>query len=91
MRAWMRASKLGEGERLGQVIVAAGLEALDAVVHGGLGAEDDDGGADFLGAELLDEAQAVELGQHDVHHGGVVGGGLGKDQALSPSAQRSTA
>ena len=74
--------QLGEGEWLGQVIVAAGLEALDAVVHGGLGAEDEDGDAGAFGPELLDEAQAVEFGQHDVHDRGVVGDGLGHDQAV---------
>src|SRR5580693_1513180 len=38
--------QFGEGEGLGQVIVAAGLQAFDAVVQGGFGAEDDDGRAD---------------------------------------------
>ena len=74
--------KLGKGEGLGQVIVGPGFQTLDAVVHGGLGAEDDDGSADFFGAEAMDQAEAVELGQHDVHHGGVIGGGFGKDKAL---------
>ena len=36
--------KLGERERLRQVIVAAGLEAADAIIDGTLGAEEEDGG-----------------------------------------------
>ena len=72
--------QFGEGERLCQIIVAAGLQAPHAVIHGGLGAEDQHRDVDVLGAELLDEAQAVELGQHDIHDGGVVGDGLGQGQ-----------
>ena len=50
--------QFGERKRLGQVIVTAGLEALDAVIHGSLGAEDQDRDADAFGAKLLNEAQA---------------------------------
>src|SRR5581483_394442 len=71
--------QFGEGEGFGEVIVAAGLEAFDAVVHGGLGAEDDHRHAEALLAQTLDEAEAVELGEHDVDDGGVVLGGGGED------------
>src|ERR1700722_8350881 len=64
--------QFGEGKRLGQIIVTAGLQPFDAVVQRGFGAENDDGRADFLAAQALDQTQAVELGQHDIDHGGVV-------------------
>ncbi len=67
--------QLGEGERLGQVVVAAALQAGDTVVERALGAEDEDGDLDALGAPALDDAEAVELGQHEVDDGGVERGG----------------
>src|SRR5262249_29123064 len=54
--------QLGESEGLGQVIVAPSLEAPHAIIHGSLGAEDEDGNAAAFGAELLDDTQTVELG-----------------------------
>ncbi len=66
-----------EGERLDHVVVPAGLEAADAVIDGAFGAEEEHWCADVLGAEVADEADAVEFGQHDIDDGGVVGGGGG--------------
>ena len=65
--------QLGKGKGLGQVIVAAALQALDPIVERALGAEDEDGQLAALGAPALDDAQAVELRQHEIDHGGVVG------------------
>ena len=56
-------------ERLDEVVVGADLERVHAVVLGAAGADDDDRRADALGARgLLDEAPAVEAGQHQVEH-----------------------
>jgi len=65
--------QFGEGEGLGEVIVAAALEAGNAVVERAFGAEDEDGEFDLFGAPAFDDAEAVELGKHEVDDGGVVG------------------
>ena len=70
--------QFGKGKRLGQIIIAAGLQPLDAVVHRGAGAQDEHGHPDVAGAQLPDEAQAVEFGQHEVHDRRVIGNGLGQ-------------
>ena len=62
-----------EGERLGQVVVAARLQAADAIVDGPPGAEDQDRHPDAPGAERVDQGQPIHLGQHDVDDGRVVG------------------
>ena len=64
--------QLGERERLGQVIVAAGLQPLHAIVDGVARAEDQHRHLLLLRAQLLDQREAVELRQHHVDHGGVV-------------------
>ncbi len=58
--------QLGEGERLGEVVVAAGLEPLDAVIDAAQRRQHQHRGADALGAQLLDDRQPVELRQHAV-------------------------
>ena len=42
--------QFGKGKRLGQIIIAAGLQPLDAIVHRGPGAENEHGRPDVLGA-----------------------------------------
>jgi hypothetical protein len=64
--------QLGEGEGLGEVVVAAGLQAADAVVELGAGTEDDDGQLVLLRAQGLDQRQPIELGEHEVNDGGRV-------------------
>src|SRR5581483_4313637 len=58
-------------ERLHEVVVGADLERVDPVVLGAAGRDDDDRGADSLGANRLDHLPAVEAGQHQVEHAGV--------------------
>ena len=53
--------QLGERERLGQVVVAAGLEAADAIVDGPPGAQDEHRRPHAARAHPIDERQAVEL------------------------------
>src|SRR5437868_4774084 len=53
--------QLRKGERLGKIIIATRLQAFYAVVNGGLGAEDQDRHLQSFGAELLDQAQAVQF------------------------------
>ena len=65
--------QLGEGERLGQVVVAAGLEAADAIVDGAPGAEDQHRHADAPGAQRVDQRQPVHARQLDVDDRRVVG------------------
>ena len=74
--------QLGEGERLRQIVVAAGLQsaARDRPRCGG--AQDEHGRADALAAQLLDDAQAVAARQHDVDDGDVVRLGRRQVQAL---------
>ena len=67
--------QLGEGERLGQVVVAAGLQALHAVVDAVPRAQEEHRGGDAGVAQRRDQAEAVEARQHDVDDGGVVRAG----------------
>ena len=64
--------QLGERERLGQVVVAAGLQAADAVVDRPPRAQNQHRRRDAAPAQLLDERQAVALGQHQVDDRDVV-------------------
>src|SRR3954468_12044624 len=65
--------QFSEGERFNQVVITAGLEPGDAVVHGAAGAQDQDGSSNLTTTELFDQRQAVELGKHDVDDRDVVG------------------
>ena len=60
--------QLGEGEGLGQVVVAAGPEPVDPVVHLGERAEDEHRRASALAAQRLNQREAVEARQHAVDH-----------------------
>ena len=64
--------QLGKRKRLGEVIVAAGLQAFHAVVHPGLRAEDEHRREDFVLAQLAQQRKPVKLRQHDVQHRRVV-------------------
>src|SRR6476659_4433837 len=64
--------ELREREWLREVVVAAALESFYPVVDGVLRAEDDDRRPDALVAEVLDEAQSVQLRQHQVDDRDVV-------------------
>ena len=66
--------QLGEGEGLDQVVVAAGLEAAHAVVHGVARAQDEHGSPHAAAAQRLHECYAVQAREHDVHDRRVVGG-----------------
>ena len=68
--------QFGEREGFRQVIVAAALQAEHAVVEGGAGAEDQHRRGDFLLAQEPQQGQAVELGQVEVEHRGVVRDGF---------------
>ena len=59
-------------ERLRQVVVAAGLEPLHAVVDARLGGEEEHRRLDPLGARRLADREAVEAGEHDVEEDEVV-------------------
>ncbi len=79
---------LDAGEQLGkrvgfrQVIVAAGAQALDPVVHLAERREDEYRGFDLLFAQGADERETIELRQHAVDHQHVVIAGLGHGIAV---------
>ena len=58
--------QLGEGVGLGQIVVAAGAQARDAVVDLAEGGEDQRRRVVALAAQFLDDRQAVALRQHAV-------------------------
>ena len=64
--------QLGKGVGLGQIVVAAGAQALDAVVDLAERGQDQDRGLDLLGAQGGDQRQAVHLRQHAVDDGDVI-------------------
>ena len=51
--------QFGKGKRLGEIIVAARLQAAHPVVHGTLRAEDEDRRFHLLGAPSFENAQAI--------------------------------
>ncbi len=58
--------ELGEGERLDEVVVGAGLEPGDAVVDLVARGQDADRDVDAVGPHPADHADAVEVGHHHV-------------------------
>ena len=64
--------QLRKRERLRQVVVAARLQTLDAVVNRPARAQDEHGGMDAARADAIDERQPVETRQHHVDDRGVV-------------------
>ena len=62
-----------KGIRLGKIVVAAGLEALHAVVHIRKRAQEQHGRQIAVLAHFLDKLEAVELGKHAVHDRDIVG------------------
>jgi len=67
--------QLGEGERLREVVVTAGAQALDAIVHFRERAQDQDRRGDALRAQGLHHREAVHVGQHAVGDDHVVARG----------------
>jgi len=59
---------LGEGERLGDVVVATGVEASDLVVHGVECGEEEDRGVLTFSAQRLADVATVGVGKPDVDH-----------------------
>ena len=74
--------QLGEREGLGEVIVAAGLKALHAIVDRVPRAQDQHRRLDLLRAQLFDQRQAVEAGQHHVDDRRVVAAARRQPQSL---------
>ena len=62
-----------EGVRLRQIVVAAGLEPFHAIVHFGQRAQEQHRRQIAVLADLLDELQPIELRQHAIDDGHVVG------------------
>ena len=73
-----------ERERLGQVVVRAGVEPLDLVPLAVLGGEHQDRRPVLLGAQRLADLVAVDPGQHQVEHDRVVGVLPGQPQPVGP-------
>ena len=65
--------EFGKREGLRQIIVTAALQPEYAVVEGGPRAEDQHGDGNLFLTQETQEREAVELGQVEVEHGGVVG------------------
>jgi hypothetical protein len=83
IRASSRA-ELAEGEGLGQIIVAAGLEAADPVVHGGERAQDEDGCLVAGLAQGIDDGEAIDAArQHAIEDHHVVLSGGGHEQPVA--------
>ena len=60
------------------IFVCAGIEELDDGAGAFAGGEDEDGGRVLTGADALEEAEAVEAGQHEVEDDEVVTGVAGE-------------
>ena len=58
--------ELGQREGFDQVVVAAGLQSLDAVGDGRHGGQEQHRRAHIRGAQGADHVQAVQLGQHAI-------------------------
>ena len=79
--------QLGEVERLGQVVVAAGAEAREPIGQGAARGQEEDRRADALGAQRLDDVAAVRVGQADVDDEGV-GNGARRPSPAAPRRSR---
>ena len=86
MAAANQGAKAGEQffqlERLGQVVVGAEVEAANLVVDGAEGGQHQHMGLEAVAPPVLQESEAVNLGQHQVEDDGVVLGGAGLEIAL---------
>ncbi len=65
--------QLAHGERLDEVIVGAGVEAGDAVLHGIARRQHEDGHRLATGPHLLQQFQPIAVGQAEIENGGVIG------------------
>ena len=77
-------------ERLDEVVVGAGAQAADLLLHLALGGEHDDrdvGRAALLAPDLGRDLVAIELGQHDVEEDQVGRLGAPQPEALRPIAR----
>jgi hypothetical protein len=74
--------QLGKQEWLDQIVVCPPLQRGHPFICGLLGAQDQNGGIDASIAKLDQQADAVQLGQHDVHDGYIIGDDLGHLQTL---------
>ena len=63
--------ELGHRQRLDEVVVGSELERTNAVLLRAASADDDDRRADSFAADRLDDAPAVDAGQHQVEHADV--------------------
>ncbi len=75
--------QLGDVEGLGEVVVAAGVEAAEAVREGVAGGQEQDGDAHAASAERLAHVAPIGIGQPDVDDqdvGGATGGSF--DEAV---------
>jgi len=75
--------ELGEGERLDQIIVAAGIEASDALVDAIERGEEEDGHRDAGAAQDFDQAEAVHSRKHAVDNDQVVGRAGSQEQRVA--------
>ena len=71
-----------EGERLGEVVVGAGVEAADAVLDLVAGGEQEDRRHHPGAAQLADDLEAAEAREHDIEHQGVEAGLRGEGERL---------
>ena len=82
--------QLGEGERLDQVVVGPGVEALHPVLDGVPGGEHEDGGVVAGGPHAPADVEPVDGGQPDVEHHGVGRRTATSSSACGPSPARVT-
>ena len=83
--------QLGKVVRLGQVVVGAGIEALDALVRFPARGQHQDGRRDAFRAQLAAHVEPVDAGQEDVEDDEVVVVDAACSRASMPSAATSTA
>ena len=76
--------QLGEGERLDQIVVAAGAQALDAVVDRAQRAQDEDRGPHLGRAQGRDHGEPVHARQHAVDDQRVIAAVGRHEQAVAP-------
>lgn len=69
-------------EGFGEIVVSSGIEAEDAVLRLDAGGEHDDGDS-FAAAELLEDFDAVQNGEHDVEDDEIVGAVEGVGEAVA--------
>jgi hypothetical protein len=74
--------QLGESKRLGEVVIGAGIEAANAILHAVFGSKEEDGSAMAETTEIAHDLDSIAAGKHYVENEEIERLGLGEIKAV---------